>query len=194
MYLTAYSSAKSPSSVVDICVKHDTSQPLRKDPCIGRIKVEVNKLIRYCDNDQGQFRICNISSRDLTNYADVSLDLETAEGRRGGVISIKLEQFDRHKIGSIVVKHAADDVKRVEASSMPYASQFGQVMASDPSAFINSLSAVVSKLNLFVTLVDEAAKVIMRLCLTYFYRLISLIGTSICQFRLAGSIVFVQGP
>jgi hypothetical protein len=169
MVLTAYSSVKSPSSVVDICVKHDTSQPFRKDPCMGRIEVEVNKLIRYCDNDQGQFRICNISSRDLTHHADVSLDLETAEGRRGGVITIKLEQVDRHKIGSIVIKYAADDVKRIEASSMSNTTQFSQVMASDPSAFINSLSSVVSKLNLFVTLVDNAAKVIVGLYLNSFY-------------------------
>jgi hypothetical protein len=43
--------AKDTSSVLGIKVKHSTSK-LSKDPCVGKVDIEITKLL--CDNDQGR--------------------------------------------------------------------------------------------------------------------------------------------
>ena len=103
-------------------------------------------------------------------YADVSLDIETA-GNRTCVLTLKLELVDRQKPGLIAVNNASSDIKRVETSLTSPAAEFvegiDRVADNDPSAFLDSLSGVLSKLDLFVTLVDKATNVIMTKCVKF---------------------------
>jgi hypothetical protein len=98
------------------------------------------------------------------HYADVHLDLETAKQRRGGVITVKLEPVDSPKLGAIVVQNATDDLKLRGVSSASDTSRFVQGVDRaaniDANSLLKSLEGVVSKLDLFVTLVDNAAKVL----------------------------------
>jgi hypothetical protein len=94
---------------------------------------------------------------------DVSLDLETADNSRGCTITVKLEPVDAHEAGLTAVRNAADDIRRIDTSPTSKAAEIVQgidlVVDNYPSTFLNSLLGVISKLDLFVTLVDKVAKV-----------------------------------
>lgn len=93
------------------------------------------------------------------------MDLETENGERNGVITLKLWPTDAAKAGLVVVSNAANAVK-LSGVNRPSAVATGFVEGMDmnndlaQSGFVNHLLGIVLKLELFVQIVDQAAKVI----------------------------------
>jgi hypothetical protein len=101
----------------------------------------------------------------------VNLDLETPDGKRGAIITLKLESVTLHKTGVIAVKSAMEDIESRRVGSTPHTSKFvrgvEQTVNAESSDVLKSLESVVSKLDIFVTIVDKAAKVLVERYVKY---------------------------
>ena len=91
----------------------------------------------------------------------MNLNLETENGRQQGTITLKLEPVDSSKTGLVAINNAADDIKLrgVDHPSTVTSSKLVDVVDTvgevEQSTFVNSLSNIVSSLDLFVRIVDQ---------------------------------------
>ena len=82
-----------------------------------------------------------------------------------GTITVRLTAVDRSKAGAIVIGNAQGDIKlggidhSAVTESVTYRVLDAGVTAGAQQSVLNSLSGVMSKLDLFVRFVDKAAKV-----------------------------------
>jgi hypothetical protein len=128
-------------------------------------------------------------------YTDVNLDLETPDGKRGAIITLRLESVVPQRAGVIAVKSAKADIESRRVGSPSDTSKFvqglEQVANAGSSDVLKSLESIVSKLDLFVTIVDKAAKVLVERYVKYLIADYEFIGTSIRKLRLAGGVILV---
>jgi hypothetical protein len=142
------------------------------------------------------------SALNIYNAAiDATLELRKADNRSRGIITVRLDSTDTSAAGAIAVGNAMRDVVLggVDHSAAALDSSALQVLDGGAAAvgsatnFLQSLSNVVSKLDLFVQIVDKTAKVsISREPMTCQF-IVTSAGPSIRHFRLASSIVALPG-
>ena len=148
--------------------------------------------------DFGNFATCDTQS----TTADATLKLkpidDVSDDRDLGTITVRLTAIDASKASAIVVGNAQEDIKlggidhsAAVTDSVTYLDS-GVVAGTQQSIFLNSLSGVMSKLDLFVQSVDKAAKVSVSLHLHDGF-MTMLAGPSVCHLCLACDIVAVQG-
>jgi hypothetical protein len=132
---------------------------------------------------------------------DATLELRKADNRSRGIITVRLDSIDTSAAGAIAVGNAMQDavLGGVDHSAAALDSSALQVLDGGAAAvgsatnFLHSLSNVVSKLDLFVQIVDKTAKVsISRELMTCQFMATSA-GPSIRHFRLASDIVALSG-
>jgi hypothetical protein len=99
------------------------------------------------------------------------LDLKTPDRKRGAVITLKLKSIEPQQIGVIAVKSAIDDVNLRGVGSTTDASKVVRGMEqagyAESSEVLKLLGGVLSKLDLFVTIVDKLAKVLVKRFVQY---------------------------
>jgi hypothetical protein len=97
---------------------------------------------------------------------DVNLDLQTDKGKRNGVITLKLQPCDTAQTTLTAVNNAVEAAKLSGVERPPAeAAAFVKGMDiindnAEDGSFTGYLLGVVSKLDLFVQIVDKAAKVV----------------------------------
>ena len=107
--------------------------------------------------------------------ADATLELKATDGRSDysdcGTIAVRLGAVDSSKAGAIVISNTLQDIKLSGVDHLAVATESevyqvvdaGVTAGSKQSVFLDSLYGVMSKLEIFVQIVDKAAKVSMRL-------------------------------
>jgi hypothetical protein len=100
------------------------------------------------------------------------LDLETPDQKQGAVITLKFKSIDSSKIGRIAVRSAIEDIKLRGVGSTTNAPKvvrgMEQAENAEWSKVLKSLGGVLSKLDLFVAIVDKAVTVIVKAFSQYF--------------------------
>ena len=111
---------------------------------------------------------------------------------------MRLTAVDASEASAIVIGNAQEDIKlggidhsAAVTDSVTYLDS-GVAASTQQSIFLNSLSGVMSKLDLFVQSVDKAAKVSVSLHLHDGF-MTMLAGPSVCHLCLACGIIAVQG-
>ena len=134
--------------------------------------------------------------------ADATLKLkpidDVSDDRDLGTITVRLTAVDGSKAGAIVIGNAQGDIKlggidhSAVTESVTYRVLDAGVAAGAQQSVLNSLSGVMSKLDLFVQFVDKSAKVSVSLDLHDRF-MTMLAGSPICHLCLACDFVAVQG-
>jgi len=139
------------------------------DPCVGGRNIEIGTLLPLCEGSQGGcesiFAAC--SSPDLATESN--LDLETKEekgdaGRRGAIV-LRLRAIDTAEAGIIAICNAQLDIERVEPAvdfvdcAVVKASEAIGDAGPVISDLSNALEKLVTKLEVFMRIADEIAKV-----------------------------------
>ena len=121
-----------------------------------------------------------------------------SDDRDLGTITVRLTAIDASKASAIVVGNAQEDIKlggidhSAVTESVTYRVLDAGVTAGAQQRVLNSLSGVMSKLDLFVRFVDKAAKVCVSLDLHDRF-MTMLAGPPVCHLCLACDIVAAQG-
>ena len=131
--------------------------------------------------------------------------MQLKDGKAGstskGFITVRLSTHEPTQAGEIVRSNAREDIKRGGISNSAAAAGFGvvQVMdatlgaVSEPGGLDMALGSVVSKLDIFVKIIDKTSQVSVRK--PYVWNVPDRVtsGSPVCQFCLAGDFFTVQG-
>lgn len=191
--VTSNRPAASLSSILHLKVKHASSVPLHKSDVVGGIDIEIGELLQRSENTSGAFKTY-IAYHHLTNETilDIVLDLKGSSGHSHlGSLVVKFQAITQTEAGNLAMQAAKDDIDTSDINRSANMGDSTAVQAMDAiqgvpqNDFVNALANVISKLDMFVQLVDNLAQVSRQ---TYAsYELVSHIsaGSSICYHRLA---------
>ena len=182
------------------------SKSLAKDTRVGKVDIDISTLLQLCENDQGKFEdFGNFTTCETQGTtADATLKLkhidDVSNNNDLGTITVRLSTADASKAGAIVIGNAQGDIElggidhsATVTDSVTYrVLDAGVAAGAQQSNFLNSLSSVMSKLDLFVRFVDKAAKVCVSLDLHDRF-MTMLAGPPVCHLCLACDIVAAQG-
>ncbi|KIM86959.1 hypothetical protein PILCRDRAFT_293290 [Piloderma croceum F 1598] len=126
--------AKDPLSILSLSVKHDSLNPLRKDKCIGKVDVEIRKLLQLCENGR-----------------EAILELKNIGGSCG-TITVRLDTLSVSKAVADTIDQATQAVK---LGDIHHSAVDVDVTGTQQNIFLKSLFGIVSKLDLFVQIVDK---------------------------------------
>ena len=181
------------------------SKSLAKDTRFGKVDIDISTLLQLCENDQGKFEdFGNFTTCETQGTtADATLKLKPIDDVSNnsdlGTITVRLSTADASKAGAIVIGNAQGDIElggidhsATVTDSVTYRVLDAGVAAGAQHSVLNSLSGVMSKLDLFVQFVDKAAKVCVSLDLHERF-MTMLAGPPVCHLCLACDIVAVQG-
>ena len=157
------------TSMLSLLVKHHTSKPLISDSCLGDIEISLGELLQICENNQGILFSLFIYLIFIS-AVDAVLELRSTKGSDStiiGLISVRLSTSDPAQAGAMAISNAQQDIKRGDiakftglADSEPARVVGAAVdIVAHPGNIVTSLESVVSKLGVFVRIVDQAAKV-----------------------------------
>jgi hypothetical protein len=158
-----YSSADASSNLV-LTVKHNV---LIKDPCVGAVGIKLNALMRLCENDRCRRNII-FSLRDSSELStDTTLQLNAVDGEVDdicrGFITVRLVPHTINQTSAISALDASEDIELMQygvAGHIPAQSiDLGIGFTAKNDDFHKALASVVSKLDLFVHIVDKASMV-----------------------------------
>jgi hypothetical protein len=107
----------------------------------------------------------------VTSSAGAVLELRPREGRADdtikGFLTVRLNTSDPTQTGSIAVSNARRDIERSDIAKLSESEPIQVIKTAvnvvpQPGEIVTALGNVVSKLDLFVRIVDDAAKVSVR--------------------------------
>jgi hypothetical protein len=107
----------------------------------------------------------------ITSSAEAVLELRSTEGRANdtikGLITVQLSTSDPTQTGSIAISNARRDIERGDIAKLPESEPIQAIgtsvnVVSQSGDIVTALGSVVSKLDLFVRIVDQAATVSAR--------------------------------
>lgn len=152
------------SSILVLKVKHNV---LIKDPCVGVVDIELNTLVRLCENDRCRRNIIFLLHDSSELSTDTTLQLKAVDGGMDdtsrGFITVRLIPYTINQTSAISVLNAHEDIELMQygvADHMPAQSiDLGIGFTVKNDDFHKALASVVSKLDLFVHIVDKASMV-----------------------------------
>ncbi|KIM82890.1 hypothetical protein PILCRDRAFT_7772 [Piloderma croceum F 1598] len=142
------------SSMLFLSVKHHTSKPLIKDPYVGSSEIVLDRLLEMCENNQ-----------------HATLELRSKDGKVGytrkGFITVRLSTAELTQAGEIARANAREDIEHGGISKSAGAADSGAVQGmndavgavQEPGALETALWSVVSKLDIFVNIIDKTSDV-----------------------------------
>jgi hypothetical protein len=98
------------------------------------------------------------------------LELRSSDGTSKGFITVKLSVYEPAQAGAIARSNAREDIERSKISKSAAAAGSGAVQATDaavgavqePGDLEKALESVVSKLDIFVQIMDKTSQVSVR--------------------------------
>jgi hypothetical protein len=161
------------TSILSLSVKHRSLQPF-DDLCVGSIDITLNQLLEMCESNPRQSSVLTFGHDCHINPAEAILELRLTESGSHksdkGIITVQLSTIDPTQIGALAISNARQYIERgrimksaATAESEPVqATRNAAVVVSQPVDLAIAFSGVVSKLDLFIQIIDKASRVSMR--------------------------------
>jgi hypothetical protein len=163
------------SSVLILSVKHHTSKPVIKDSLVGSSEIVLNRLLQMCEDNQHRSLIISGLRQDSSYYKDTTSELRLKIGKLGyarkDFITIRLNTTEPTRAGKIARINTHEDIEHSGISKSAAAtadSRRSQGMdpaigvVREPGSLETALWSVVSKLNVFINIIDKASQVSVR--------------------------------
>ncbi|KAJ7911281.1 hypothetical protein B0H13DRAFT_581112 [Mycena leptocephala] len=126
-----------PTAVVSFKLFHDTSVPMRKDPCLGTLDIQSDALLNLCTAETDR-----IASLQLVAVEG------TSKGKPSGTLSVQV-----HNVTPALVGRAID-----EARNDAEVCQLGNPV-SGAGNLATGLKEVITKLDIFIKVVDGVSEI-----------------------------------
>lgn len=140
--MVARRSSEKPTAHISLKLFHDASVPMRRDPCLGVLNIDLHALLTLCTSDAGYNFLSPIYWLSCSSFRAASLQLNAVEGALKGETSATI-MLRMRPVAQLLAKDAIDEAQN----------------AVGLESLASGLNVVVAKLDLILKIGNGASQV-----------------------------------